>query len=149
MINPVGPDTSDILIIGDYPSFEDAKSGVCLSDENLYHILQSELAKAGISIKQCYYTNLWTHVYSEDCEKYDDMVDDAAMLISSKKKVLLLGSDVTVPFLGRKAPDISGVWHKAPSFPDTKIMPCISIATVTNQDLGEFRLALQRFAKEK
>jgi len=134
--------------MGDYPSFEDARSGVCLSDMNLYNILQSELARVGISIKQCYYTNLWTHAYSDECEKYDDLLDDAAMLISSRKKVLLLGSDVTLPFVGFKAPDSCGVWFQKSILGEVKIMPCISVSTVMNQDLGEFRLALSKFAKE-
>lgn len=147
-ISGVGLSDSPILILGDYPSFEDAKTGVCMSDENLSYVLQTELGKVGIPLKQCYYTNLWSHVYSEECEKYDDMVDEAAKLISSKKKVLMLGSDVTVPFLGYKATDICGVWFQLEAFGKTRIMPCITIGTVLNQDLGEFRLALNRFAKE-
>lgn len=145
IVDGVGDHNSSVLVLRDYPDFEDQKSGKHLTGPTAM-VIRTLFGEAGMSLNACYVTSLYPHVYSEDCEH--DYIDNAGKLFAGRKKVLLLGTDAVEPFFKRKAIDLCGVWHKHVAFPKVWFMPCISPATVLSGDLGEFQLALSRF-KEK
>jgi uracil-DNA glycosylase len=146
LVSGIGNVDSDVLVLRDYPDFDDQKNGRHLTG-NSAEVLRQEFAKARMSLNACYVTSIFPHVQSPDCSV--DYVDNIGELLKGRKKVLLLGSGVVEPLFGRKALDICGVWHTHKMFPKIKFMPCISPTTVLKDDLGEFRIALSRFSKEK
>lgn len=144
LVAGVGPIDSSILVLRDYPDFDDQKSGTHLTGPTA-EVLRKEFSKAGMSLNSCYVTSLYPHIYSENCSV--DYVDKVGNLLKNKKKVLLMGSGVVEPLFSEKAITLCGVWQKHAAFPGVRFMPCISPGTVLKEDLGELKLALSRFSE--
>lgn len=147
LVEPAGPPTSPILLLGEFPGMEEIKVGrpwVGKAGE----ILRDELARVGISMASCRATNLWLHAPSKECP-YDWHLDQAMKELQGRKAVLLIGSEVTRVFLDAKVSDWVGLQVKSKLLPKTVKVAVVSYnpAIALHGSIGEIRFAFQRFAK--
>lgn len=153
LVDAVGNINSPILIIGDYPDFEDIRQGRCLSGDSK-NILRDELVRVGIQLSSVRYTNVWQHgrknektPKKEGCI-FSTHVDKAFKEIQGKKYVLVMGSDASQALFGLNAMDICALRMKHDLFPKVIFYVAPNPASLYGSGVGEFRLSLSRFAQE-
>lgn len=110
-------------------------------------VLQSELLLAGLRLTDLRATYLWSQDPPDDESGMNVEIDRVLKLLKPCRWVLLLGTQVTGPFLFHNAGDVSGLWTESPYLPGKKCIAAPSPETLVRGTVGEFRLALGRFAK--
>ncbi len=145
MISPQGPADSLILIIGDSPDFEEVRNGAPFSGKR-GDILRSELTDAGIDLRQCRVTYLSRHSVGPKEKPCNSHVGDALREMKTHKFVLLIGAS-TVSAFGINNPSAHvGLEVKSFLFPEgVFVMGCLN--PPQNSAVGEFRLAISKFAR--
>ncbi len=158
LIRPSGPPDADVLVAGYEPTPQDLEASRPFTGQ-LGDILRTELAREGIDLYQIRATYLWGHAPVKETKKIHPEFDShlARFLEECKgrKMILLLGTDLAKMFLSRisasgkvTATSLSGLTLSSPllsaSVVMTTLMPTVCISGV----VGEFRLAIQRFAKQ-
>src|ERR1700690_756376 len=94
LVSPIGPLSSTILFVGDFPNQDDQKQGRAFAGKT-GDILKAELAKVGIQLSACRATNLWQHDKNEEKCKISWHMDTLAKEFKNKNYILFMGSDVT------------------------------------------------------
>ena len=145
MVLPYGPESSDTLLVGEYPGIHELRRGVPFVGE-AGEILDREMARVGIHIWQCRLTNLWLHVKNDNPDCLAEGVKSLTKEMSGRK-VLLMGSELALFFLNDKIMHWSGLKAKSPLFPSTQfVMMSVNPALCLHQPAGEFKLAVDKFA---
>ncbi len=145
LVNGTGPRTSKILLLSNYPDFEDQKSGVALSG-NTHDMMVQELANIGIQLSSVRFAYIWQHTRNEKCN-FQWHVDIAMKEIEGKTHVLLMGSDATRALFDRNAGDIGGLVMTSKLFPKVQFVASPSPAEMFNSSVGEMRFSLSTFGK--
>lgn len=146
LVSPVGP-ASKVLLIGDYPDFEDVRTGYCLSSD-VKPVLQAELVRVGLQLSALRYTNVWQHGKKEKECPLQWHTDVAFKELKGKTHVLVMGSDACQALFGKNAMEISGLRMQSELFPKIVFYAAPNPATLFHGNLGEFRLALERFKQD-
>lgn len=146
LIDPVGPLSAEILLVGEYPGYEEVRQGAPFVGKT-GDVLREELARVGIQYTRCRSTNLWLHDKTNDCN-IDYHIKMLVAEMYARKYVLLMGSDVTKALLGTGVMDWSGLQVNSQFIPDhIKAMACPNPASVFKGRVGEVRLAFKKFAE--
>lgn len=146
LVDPFGNQSSAYLIAGEFPGYEELRMGTPFCGK-AGEILQAELARAGLSVANFRITNLWLHAMNE---KECDMawhLDHLTKEMKGKKAVLLMGSELSKVFFHRGIMEMSGLEVKNEAFPKTRFMMSPNPALLFHGPVGEFRLAVSRFAE--
>jgi len=147
-VPPMGAESSPLMIIGAYPGKDEIVRGRPMEGSS-GGVLKAELSKVGLDWKQIRVGNLWIHEpnNNEDCFTYgaEQIIKDA----KDKKLILLIGSDTVKYFCdGASVERNNGLLVTSKYLTKPKLMACIQPTTVFHGGLGEFRLTIQKFAKE-
>lgn len=143
---------SDILIIGEFPTFKEIQDGrpFALSDNpkrylSAGNVFRKELNRHGLDFSNFRITNLWQHGpnKSEECFKlgYDAVLDEA----KGKKAILLVGSEVVETFTEYKVSDVSGLQVDTAVFSCPIVYVIVNPALALHRSVGEVRLGVNRF----
>jgi len=147
---PTGPISSPILLVGEFPGHEEIITGIPFVGKT-GEILQSELARLGLSMCDYRITNMWLHKPNkpkhEDCD-VNWHLTQMAKEINGRKLVLLMGSDLTKALFNKSVTDIMGLKMECDRFPGIPMIISVNPAQAMHGPLGEFRLSLSRFQKE-
>lgn len=147
LVTPLGKKTSDIILIGHEPSWQEVRNFTPFSDDG-GNLLRQELAKLGEDMYQIRRTYLWLHEADSKKPKCKDKF--AEMVITEargRKAVLLLGSEVTEFFTGYGVMEVSGLQVKSQYLSNPLIVACPSPRAALRGTIGELRLALTRFIR--
>lgn len=155
LIESVGPPKSKLGILGDKPQPEDRNTWKVWTDissvyrgPNVGRILRAELAQAGLFFGDFIVTNVWMHDPVEDEREYNWHLQQAIRVLRKCELILAMGSIPSQALIGENAGNVSGLWVKSNLFTDKKIMISPSPTILLRGSVGEFRLALSRFAIE-
>ena len=149
LVAPAGPSNAKVLLVGEFPGHNEIRQGrpfVGWAGD----LLKKEMGMAGLQYTACRVTNLWQHGKSkdEDCLNWNfsQCVDE----MKGRRAILLMGSDCANAFLEDSIMNVAGTKVKSPYFPkEVKvIMAAPNPAILLHDTVGEFRLALNKFAKE-
>lgn len=102
---------------------------------------------AGLPYDQCRLTMLWHHPPNERDDCWNWNVIETIKEGREAQFVLMCGSEVTRPFLGFNAYEISGLWMESHYLTNKCCMAAPSPHTLVNGTIGEFRLALRKFVE--
>ena len=168
LVEPSGPPSSKILIVGEYPGFEEIKQGVPWVGQ-AGKVLDQELERAGLPRDGCRVTNLWLHVpppkpkfaepktmaakerrlalvraYEPEFRFHLSQVHKE---MRGKRAVLLMGSDVTEALLGVSVNSVASCFVNLGGVEVAVAMmnPAIVFRPGPEGKLGETRLAIRRF----
>lgn len=145
IIPPSGPQNAEILIIGEFPGKEEEKRGQPFVGP-AGGVLRGELYKVGINMNTCRITNLALHQDPQDvC--YTFGLEQAIREAHKRKAILLMGSECSRVFIGKPVTSISGLMVKSKYLDAPIIIATVNPAAVISGTIGEFRLAVQKFAK--
>ena len=155
LIPPFGNPQSSILLVGDFPGYQESIQGVPIAfrrkvtETRSGDILKDELNRVGIALQTTLITNLWRHQKDEKGCDLSLHVDALASLFADRTHVLLMGSDVTQAFLGVKFNVVSGLQVKVKGFPKVHFWASPNPSLLLGgQPIGELRLAFSRFAQD-
>ncbi len=174
LISPHGNPVSPYLLVGDYPSYHETMQQVPFSFRQEQRpgrrqelprsgdVLKDELLKVGIGLNDVLLTNLWLHEKgyveekvgnSKKTKKVDACplswhLDQLGRLFAGRTHVLLMGSEISQALIGVKSNVVSGLKVKVPGYSKIVFRVSPNPALVMSQPIGEFRLALQRFAAD-
>ncbi len=147
LIPPTGLEQADILLIGEYPSYDHIRSGRLLGDAKVDEILRKELSRVGIQLSACRYINVWQHGKNKECDPQWH-IDHILPEISGHKLVILMGAEATRAFVGKGIMEVAGLFVKSKLFPKVKFFAIPNAATLLRGDIGEMRLALEKLQKK-
>ena len=169
-MEPSGPADSPIILIGEYPGFEEIKQGVPWVGQ-AGKVLDQELERAGLPRDRCRVTNLWLHApppkpkfaepkttaakerrltlvraYEPEFRFHSTQVHKE---MKGKRAVLLMGSDVTEALLGVSVNSVAGCFVKVEGVEIAVAMmnPAIVFRPGPEGKLGETRLAIRRWVE--
>lgn len=154
LIRPFGNPTSPYLLVGDFPGYHETMAGTPIvfrrkpTETRSGDVLKDELNRVGISLHQCLITNLWGHGKDEKGCELSLHLNELVRLFPDRTHVLLMGSDVTLALIGEKVNVVSGLNVKVPGFAKVRFWASPNPALAMSQPIGEFRLALSRFAED-
>jgi uracil-DNA glycosylase family 4 len=148
LIEPAGRETSDILLVGEYPGREDYVRGVPFGGD-IGKLLSYELMRAGLDINQCRLTYLWQHPMNKDESCLNFMIRSLTLEMAGRK-VLMMGSEMSMLFLNEKVTDLAGLVVTSALFPkSTKfVMFSQGAGYALHSTIGEVRLAISKFCKK-
>ncbi len=148
LIEPIGRENSNILLVGEYPSKDDYIRRIPFSGDT-GKLLEYELMRAGLDINQCRMTNLWQHYMNknEGCLEYGVR---SLTLEMAGRKCLLMGSELSMLFFNEKVTDLAGLEVKSPLFPKSVkfVMVMQNPAYALRSTIGEVRLNLTKFVRK-
>jgi len=116
-------------------------------------ILEYELFLVGLNMREFRLANLWQHTKPKKMDDVSQRCFDHFVIELTKemhgRKVLLMGSENANTFLRWKISDCSGLLVESPLFPKDVIFvqACVNPAAALHENVGELRLAIQKFAK--
>jgi uracil-DNA glycosylase len=172
LISPFGNPASPYLIVGDFPGYQETMQRVPFTFRQppvpgrrqerprAGDILKDELNRVGVSLNSVLLTNLWLHQQEWKTEVIGKKkrqveacplswhLDQLAKMFENRTHVLLMGSSSTEALLGVKVNVVSGLQVKVPGFRKVHFWVSPNPALVMAQPIGEFRLALERFAND-
>lgn len=149
ILSVYGDRGSNIMVIADKPGFEDLKNGQCFSSE-YGQALQIELSKVGIQPQNILMFNLWMHSTAKgDTCPPEVHYTNALKTMSKAKLVLMLGSESLTYFCDTTEMISCGTIVKSVYLPKTVIVAGPNIAALGKTPIGELKLALELFAKER
>jgi len=149
LVEPVGPPSAPLLLLGEYPGWREAKEGRAWIGE-AGQVLRAELARVGIQFDRCRATNLWLHNPSKEPGEYEYHMQNALNECKGRKAILLMGSDVSWAFLDRAVSDVSGLLVTSPLLThDVKIVISKNPALLLRQGavVGDVRHAFGVFGE--
>lgn len=144
MISPIGTNESQILIVGDHPDYEDLQKNMPFVSRK-GDVLRGELGKAGIDIRKCRLTYIWRHEPVEKtCKGH---MGDVLREMKTRPYVLLMGAE-TLKAFGIAGVDLRvGLQIESVFFPEAVKVAIATMNPPQNSGVGEFRLALSKFAR--
>jgi hypothetical protein len=145
LVEPVGPVRASLLLVGEFPNYDDVRNGV-VGTGKVGEILRKELARIGIQLSSCRFLNLWQHAKSKECDS-DFHLSYVVKELEGHDWVLLMGSEITKALVGHGIMEVSGLKVKSKLFPKVKFFAIPNAGTLLHGDLGEMRLALDKFDK--
>ena len=89
----------------------------------------------------------WHHEETDSEECYNYNFGLTLSDIRGIEFTLMVGSEVTQPFLGENAGPIAGLWVASKYRPDYSMMAVPSVSVLMNGTVGEWRLALRKFVE--
>jgi uracil-DNA glycosylase len=146
LVEPIGPVKATHLLIGEFPNYDDVRSG-CVATGKVGDILRHELALAGIQLSVCRVINLWQHGKSKECDPAWHL-DYILKEIEGHEWVLLMGSEITKALVNHGIMEVAGLQVKSKLFPKVKFFAIPNAGTLLRGDIGEMRLALEKFQKK-
>ena len=154
LIDPMGNPQSPYLLVGEHPGYKETiqrlpfafrqKPTQTLSGD----ILQAELLRVGIALNTVLVTNMWQHQKDEKECDHSLHVDATVKLFADRTHILLMGSDATLPLIGKKFNEVTGTRVQVPGFRKVHVWAAPNPALAYGQPIGEMRLAFQRFAED-
>lgn len=151
MVEPAGPADASILLVSEYPTYEEVRDGIPFNPRTTDYgeILRKELSAVGIQFEACRRTHLWRHGTSDKTDK-EDLSYHMGMLVKEMKdreKVLLFGKENAFRFGVGSIDSVSGLVVEHSLFPKgVKVMFSVSPAFILYNEVGELRLALEKFS---
>lgn len=145
LVSTSGSPTADILIVTDAPDYEDVRLGRLMSGK-AGDILRKELAVAGVQLAACEVVSLWPHGKSADCD-VEQHLTTLAKRLDGRSYVILMGSEVSKALVGHGLMEITGLQVKSKLFPKVKFFGMPHPTSLMRGDVGEMRLALEKFTK--
>lgn len=146
LVEPTGSQHAPILLIGEWPNLDDVRSGR-VGTGKVGDILRMELARAGIQLASCRLTNLWQHGKTKDCDPAWHL-DYILKELDGHEWVILMGSEITKALAGYGIMQVAGLQVKSKLFPKVKFFAIPNAGTLLRGDVGEMRLALEKFQKK-
>jgi uracil-DNA glycosylase len=142
---------SPIILAGEFPGMEEINKGVAFVGRT-GEILKAEMIRAGIAPKDVCLTNLWLHdpdrlkngKPNNNTPCYSHLTNIFLKKIANRKLVLLMGSDFGWLYGG----DTIGNSGLEVEYDDMMFMVSPNPAIVMHSCVGEFRLALEKFAQK-
>ncbi len=147
MVKPFGNLSSNVVILGDYPSFDDVKNGMAFTGPGGM-ALRQELAKAGVQPEGVFMTLLYPHNMGKTSECVEDWETNAMGFLRKKKLILLLGKAVPV-FTQFTAEQVSGIKVPSALLKGSIVVAGPGITTALKSPIGELRRACEVFAEER
>lgn len=156
VVNYGGKRNSDILVIVELPDDSDYEKGKILHGSG-NKPLYDELSKQGLDLFSMRLVSLYLHakpdtrtkVAREKWEKCQQVAMERLLAEADGKRfVLCVGSEVTKYFLGYGDVQCSGIPLKSKYLSAEMVMGIQTIAYASTKVIGEFRLAVERFAEE-
>ena len=155
LVEPVGPESSPILLVGAYPGWEEVRTGIPWTGP-AGDVFKEELGRAGINYRDCRVTNLWLHKEVDPKhDRYEQEFDyHFKRLIQEtfgKRGVLLMGRQPVALLLEESITDVEGLNIVPRIFPSS-VEVCVisqnpaSILT-PGAVVGNVRHAIERFAE--
>jgi uracil-DNA glycosylase family 4 len=146
-----GRSSSPIVLLGEAPTFEEIRVASNFVGDG-GQILRAELSRAGIQYQDCRATTFWRHdpkvgkEFAKDCKAF--MVELLLKELSTARACLIMGSDVTKFLTGKNVSSVNGTLVHPAIFPSCVevVVAAFSPAVVLRMTVGDFRLALTRFA---
>lgn len=160
LVAPGGDPKSAYLLAGEYPGYKEIESGrPFVGDAG--DVLRAELDRVDLNFDDFRVTNLWLHASVKVTEPKkgkepdpqacnpDWHLEQLVKEFKGKTHVLLMGSDVLAALNGNSVMAYSGLRIKLPEFPTVHFWVAPNpAAMLRGQTVGEFRLAMQRFADD-
>lgn len=152
-ITSVGPADSTILVVIFQPSKNDLELGYPLSG-NEGRILWDEMGSVGLDLRRMKIASIWNHEphgkkheHVEHC--YNFGLSKVIKLASKRRAVLLLGSDATKAIVNRSIMEVTGlrIENECSLFKVECMVAALSPDTIMYRGLGEFKLAIRKFAE--
>lgn len=144
--------SKDLLIIGEFPSSLEMRTGIPFSSNGKFgitagHILRKELQNVSLEFSMFTVMNLWMHEpnKNENCWQagYNLVLEEA----KGKKAVLLVGSDVVETFTNYKVSEVSGLQVDSSILSAPLIMCSVNPALSMHRAVGEVRFAITKWAE--
>lgn len=145
IVMPAGPDKSPVLLIGGYPGEEEVKDGMPFTGKS-GGVLKAELRLAGIDYQSLRVVNLWKHIPNDREECQRDGAQAAILEAKGRKAILLIGSETVKYFCKASVEAYNGLPIHSDLLSAPLIMACVQPTTVFHGGMGEFRMALRKFA---
>lgn len=144
MVDAVGPSTAKILLVGDRPSYDDLMRNMPFSDKR-GEILTAELQLAGLDIRKCRIVYVWRHeILEKECKGHMGMV---LREMVGRPYVLLIGAETVKSFAISDGDKKIGLQVSSVFFPPDVEFAMSVTNPPQNSGIGEFRLALTKFAR--
>lgn len=110
-------------------------------------VLSSELYQIGVNLPLVRSVSLWPHA-PNSTDSVEKHLRVSLRAVKNCGVVLLFGTHVTTALLGEGISGILGLPQTSELLPGTVLLPAPSPEGVASGVLGEFRLIMQRLAKE-
>lgn len=147
LVDPIGPEDSPILLIGEFPGYYEVTAGTPFQGP-VGDVLKAELTRLSVDWRRLRLTNLWGHDRSKDADELDFHLGRLMKETQGRKGILMMGSEVSKVFVNKNATDISGVEVTSPLLPDVEVlMASVNPAVSTHGTVGEFRTDLTKFIR--
>lgn len=148
IVDVYGNKESDILLVGEYPGEEEMRQGYPFVGKT-GEILHYEMARAGLDMWSCRLTNLWLHYQNKDQECFQYGLREL-MIEMAGRKVLFMGSELANYFIGGGISSWYGLEVSSSLYPRSVqwVMYAPNPAICMHAQLGEFRLAIQKFVRK-
>jgi hypothetical protein len=154
LIKQSGSISSEILIIGNYPSPKELERLHPKDRKDIEPFIgwtgkyfRQELAKAGLDYYQCRAITLWRHKQNKEDKCLNFMIEQVISEAKDKKLILLCGADIVNTFLDYKVSETCGLWVDCKFF-SGKVMPMFNPAQMLHGGIGEIKLCLKKFCLE-
>lgn len=153
IVQPSGPKTSPILLLGEFPGRTEIEKGMPFATHTMYitagKVLRTELANAGLDFNTCRVSNLWLHEQNDNDNCFEAGKDAALEEAKSRQAILLIGSLVVETFTVYKVSEVTGLQV------DTPLLSCPIVYALVNpaivfqpgRGIGEVRQGIQKFVK--
>jgi len=148
LVLPVGSKDSKVLIVAEFPGKDEIKIGKPMVGA-MGGVLRTELAIAGIDMRQTRRTNLWRHPKNKNNGCLQNGIEEVIKEAQGKDIILLLGSDCVNTFLpGGSVTKLAGLKIKSKML-TAPIFVCPNPAWVfqRGRGVGEIRFALKKFGE--
>lgn len=146
LVPAAGPVKSKILLVGEFPGFEEVRQGIPFVGRT-GEVLDNELRRAGLQMRNCRVTNLWLHDRDEECDPKWHL-NQLVKEFKGRTHVLLMGSELISALLGNHVMDYSGCHITVPEFKGVRFWVSPNPAIVFHSSVGEVRLAVTRFVED-
>jgi uracil-DNA glycosylase family 4 len=147
LVLPGGPVKSKYLLVGEFPVWEEVRQGVPFIGKK-GEVLENELRRAGLQMRDCRMTNLWQHDRDEaDCDPTWHL-NQLVKEFKGRTHVLLMGSELISALLGSHVMDYSGCRVTVPEFKSIHFWVSPNPAIVFKSTVGELRLSITRFVQD-
>lgn len=110
-------------------------------------ILSNEMFRIGENYLQARFVSLWGHPANDICS-FAFHRRQALKAIKGCKVVMLFGASVVDEILGEGISGILGLKRRSPELPGSTLIAVPLPGPAVHKPLGEFRLCLERVAKE-
>ena len=147
LVSSYGDMSSKVVVISDYPLFDDVRNGLVYSG-TYGEALRQEMGKAGIQAQACKMITMWQHAPDEECDAQWH-INQALEDMMDAKLILMLGTECLQAYSFGTANEYSGTIVKSKFLKKAVIVAGPSYAAIGKTPLGELRLALELFAKQR